>query len=48
MTVEGLSVTRDKPNGIIGRAVIIHMDQDDFKTDPTGNAGGRAACGVIE
>lgn len=47
MTITGISVSKDKPDGIIGRAVIIHMDQDDLKTDSTGNAGGRAACGVI-
>ena len=48
VTIKGLSVSRDKPNGIIGRAVIVHMDPDDLMTDPTGNAGGRAACGVIK
>jgi Cu-Zn family superoxide dismutase len=45
--LDGLSVSRDAPNGIIGRAVIVHMQTDDLKTDPTGNAGARAACGVI-
>ncbi len=45
--VGGISVSKDKPDGIIGRAVIVHMDTDDYKTDPTGNAGGRVACGVI-
>jgi Cu-Zn family superoxide dismutase len=45
--IGGISVSRDKPDGIIGRAVIVHMDTDDLKTDPTGNAGGRVACGVI-
>jgi Cu-Zn family superoxide dismutase len=25
----------------------VHAAPDDFVTDPTGNAGGRIACGVI-
>ena len=33
---------------IIGKSVIVHEKEDDLKTDPTGNAGGRLACGVIE
>ncbi len=47
-TVSGISVSKDRPDGVLGRALIIHMDQDDLKTDPTGNAGGRVACGVIK
>lgn len=46
--VGGISVSSDQPDGIIGRAVIVHMDADDMKTDPTGNAGGRVACGIIK
>jgi Cu-Zn family superoxide dismutase len=34
-------------NSIIGRSVIVHEKPDDYKTQPTGNAGGRLACGVI-
>jgi superoxide dismutase, Cu-Zn family len=32
---------------IIGHAVIVHEKADDLKTQPTGDAGGRLACGVI-
>jgi len=32
---------------IIGHAVIIHEKEDDFKTQPTGNAGPRVGHGVI-
>ena len=46
--VGDITVSRDAANGIIGRAVIIHAQTDDLKTDPTGNAGGRVACGVIK
>lgn len=35
-------------NSILNRAVIVHEKPDDLKTQPTGNAGGRLACGVIQ
>jgi superoxide dismutase, Cu-Zn family len=35
------------PNSVIGRGIIIHEASDDMTTQPTGNAGGRVACGVI-
>lgn len=28
-------------------SVIVHKDVDDFKTQPTGKSGARAACGII-
>jgi Cu-Zn family superoxide dismutase len=31
-----------------GTALMVHAMADDYKTDPTGNAGGRIACGVVE
>lgn len=30
-----------------GTCIVIHEKEDDYKTDPTGNAGDRIACGVI-
>lgn len=30
-----------------GSALVVHGAPDDFKTDPTGNSGGRIVCGVI-
>jgi Cu-Zn family superoxide dismutase len=30
-----------------GTALVIHAKADDLKSDPSGNAGDRIACGVI-
>lgn len=46
LTVEGLVL--NGTDGIIGKAIIIHKDKDDGKTQPTGKSGDRLACGVIE
>ena len=42
------SPSRQGPGNIVGRGLIIHADPDDYKTQPTGNAGARIACGVIK
>ena len=34
-------------NAILGRGVIVHEKADDLKSQPTGDAGGRVACGVV-
>jgi Cu-Zn family superoxide dismutase len=38
----------DKTMNIIGKSFIIHAGADDFKSQPSGAAGSRVACGVIE
>eukprot|EP00090_Calanus_glacialis_P013888 TRINITY_DN2251_c0_g1_i1.p1 TRINITY_DN2251_c0_g1~~TRINITY_DN2251_c0_g1_i1.p1 ORF type:complete len:154 (+),score=46.28 TRINITY_DN2251_c0_g1_i1:42-503(+) len=51
ITDEMISLTGE--NSIIGRTMVIHADQDDLGkgghelSKATGNAGARAACGVI-
>ncbi len=32
---------------IMGRSVVIHTMPDDFKSQPSGDAGGKIGCGVI-
>lgn len=44
-------VLGDDPNGLLsngGTSLIIHEKADDYKTDPSGNSGGRIACGTIK
>ena len=41
------AIALEGEHSIIGRSVIVHKNEDDLKTQPTGNAGGRVACGVI-
>ena len=36
------------PDSVVGRSVIFHEKADDLKTQPTGNAGARYGCGVIQ
>ena len=49
-----LSLTSDRwslggaaDKNLIGKALIVHGGMDDYKTQPTGNAGNRIGCGVI-
>lgn len=41
------SISLEGSATIIGRSVIVHEKEDDLKSQPTGNAGPRVACGVI-
>lgn len=44
--VSGLTLKGE--TGILGLSVVIHVDPDDYKSQPAGNSGRRMACGVIK
>ena len=44
----GLEIGSGGASDIVGKGVIVHAKADDYTTQPTGDAGGRIACGVIE
>jgi len=44
--VSKMTVAEGK-SSIVGKGLIVHKDPDDYKTQPTGNAGARLACAVI-
>ena len=46
-TLDVITVTPG-PASIVGRGLIVHAAPDDYKTQPTGNAGARLACAVIQ
>jgi superoxide dismutase, Cu-Zn family len=46
-----VTLERGKPNSLFdndGSTLVIHAKADDYKSDPSGDAGGRIACGVIQ
>jgi len=47
LEVDDISIGGEK-NDVLGKAVIVHAKEDDLKSQPSGNAGGRVAGGVIE
>jgi len=47
MHVPGVALANGGSNDIIGRAIVVHAQADDYSTQPSGNSGPRIACGVI-
>lgn len=40
-------ISLNGPDSIIGKALIVNSNPDDFTTQPTGNSGGRVSAGLI-
>ena len=40
--------TRFSLSDVIGRSVVIHMQRDDYTSQPAGDSGARIGCGVIQ
>ena len=47
ITLPGLTVAPG-PHSVVGRALILHANEDDLVSQPAGDAGDRIACGVVE
>ena len=43
----GVTLGDGGANDVMGKAIVVHADADDYTSQPSGNAGGRIACGVI-
>lgn len=40
-------ISLNGPQSIIGRSIVVHSAADDFKSQPSGNAGKKIGCGII-
>lgn len=48
LVLRGASLGGGAGNDILGRALVVHAQPDDYRSQPAGNAGIRLACGVIK
>jgi superoxide dismutase, Cu-Zn family len=46
--IVGATLGDGGPNDIAGRSVVVHVSADGYTSQPSGGAGDRIACGVIE
>ncbi|KAF1013377.1 MAG: Superoxide dismutase-like protein YojM [Stenotrophomonas maltophilia] len=45
--VKGVTLGGGAATDIAGRALVVHANPDDYRSQPAGNAGARIACGLI-
>ncbi|GAB6196463.1 hypothetical protein PAGU2595_017730 [Lysobacter xanthus] len=45
--VMGLTLGGPGATNIVGRALVVHAQADDYASQPAGNSGARIACGVV-
>ncbi len=45
--LSGVTLGGGAATDIAGRALVVHANADDYRSQPAGNAGARIACGVI-
>lgn len=43
----GVFTDKFKPADIVGKSILIHLNPDDYRTQPAGDSGKRIGCGVI-
>ncbi len=48
LTTHSISLKAGDATNALGRAVVLHEKADDLVSQPSGNAGARIACGVIQ
>ncbi|HET6632285.1 MAG TPA: superoxide dismutase family protein [Rhodanobacteraceae bacterium] len=47
VTVQDIELGTGGPGDVLGRAIVVHAQPDDYTSQPSGDAGARIACGVI-
>lgn len=48
LTIDGATLGSGGQSDVLNKAIVVHAMPDDYKTQPSGNSGGRIACGVIK
>jgi len=47
-TIDIWTIGGDETSNILGKGVIVHAGEDDYTSQPSGAAGARIACGVLQ